>query len=81
MSQNNIKPSDILSLQNALNQTLIWSDVIKRPAIQSIQVHLGKDFGFHNFIINGMTIIRTDCIKDLGINISSSLLCSNNNVQ
>ena len=68
-------PSDILSIQNALNKALSWSDINDLSFNQSkfLHIHFGKDFGSHNFTINGMTITRTDYIKDLGVNISSSL--------
>ena len=68
----------INDLPSCITLALTWSDINDLSFNQSkfLHIHFGKDFGSHNFTINGMTITRTDCIKDLGVNISSSLKSS-----
>ena len=34
---------------------------------------LGKKFGFHTYALNGSDITTTDCIKDLGIYLSTNI--------
>ena len=38
-----------------------------------LHIHFGKEFGSHNFTINGTPIVRSNCVKDLGVHVSSSL--------
>jgi len=65
-------PTDIVSLQNALNQTLNWSSVNELFLNESkfLHIHFGKDLGLHNFTINGTTIVRSNSVKDLAISSS-----------
>ena len=67
-------PTDIISLQNALNQALNWSNINDLFFNESkfLHIHFGKDLGLHNFTINGTPIVRANCVKDLGVHISSS---------
>jgi len=68
-------PTDIIFLQNALNQALDWSSLNDLFFIESkfLHIHFGKDFGSHNFTINGTHITRSE---DLGVHISSSIKSS-----
>jgi len=45
-------------------------------AAKFLHIHFGKDFGLHNFTINGIPITRSNCVKDLGVHISSSIKSS-----
>ena len=71
-------PTDIISLQNALNQAFNWSNTNDLFFNESkfLHIHFGKDFGSHNFTINGTPIVRSNCVKDLGVHISSFLKSS-----
>ena len=68
-------PSDIISLQNSINQALNWSNINDLFFIESkfLHIHFGKEFGSHNFFVNGTPIVRYNCVKDLGVHMSSSL--------
>ena len=69
-------PSDIISLQNSINQALTWSNINDRFFNESkfLHIHFGNEFfGSHNFSINGTPIVRSKCVKDLGVHVSSSL--------
>ena len=71
-------PTDIISLQNALNQAFNWSitnDLLFNES-KFLYIHFGKDCGSHNFTINGTPIVRPNCAKDLGVHISSFLKSS-----
>ena len=68
-------PSNIISLQNSINQALTWSNINDLFFNESkfLHIHFGKEFGSHNFTINGTPIVRSNCVKDLGVHVSSSL--------
>ena len=52
-------PTDIISLQNALNQAFNWSNTNNLFFNESkfLHIHFGKDSGSHNFTMNGTPIV------------------------
>ena len=70
--------SDISLLQQDLNQLSIWSTIncLLFNGSKSVHLHFWKQFGLHQYNINGKTVTTADQHKDLGIIISSNLTFS-----
>ena len=70
--------SDISLLQQDLNQLSIWSTMncLLFNGNKSVHLHFWKQFGLHQYNINGKTVTIADQHKDLGIIISSNLTFS-----
>ena len=70
--------SDISLLQQDLNQLSIWSTIncLLFNGNKSVHLHFWKQFGVHQYNINGKTVTTADQHKDLGIIISSNLTFS-----
>ena len=66
---------DIQILQEDLDNLSNWSHANKLlfNESKSTHLHFGKKFGFHTYTLNGSDIATTDCIKDLGIYLSTNI--------
>ena len=68
-------PTDIQCLQQDLDNLSNWSHTNKLlfNESKSAHIHFGKEFGSHIYILNGSTITSENCIKDLGVYLSTNI--------
>ena len=68
-------PTDVLRLQEDLDNLLSWSHTNKLlfNESKSAHLHFGMEVGSHTYQLNGLFITTENCIKDLGVHLSNNL--------